>query len=120
MTGQEDSEALNMPTFQREERYTIFKISDVTEALGPDECTALIELEEKVALYREQAGKKPLVCVVVESDWPEYEPTWKAIEQRVLADARCPQCNSWEGLKFPRGLGPYCEDCGWPDDDFGA
>lgn len=22
-------------------------------------------------------------CVVVESDWPEYEPTWRAIEARV-------------------------------------
>lgn len=22
-------------------------------------------------------------CVIVESDWPEYEPTWKAIEARV-------------------------------------
>jgi len=73
---------LVMPKFEREDRYTVLKISDVTEALSPDECTALIELEEKVALYRQQEGKQPLMCVVVESDWPEYEPTWKAIEER--------------------------------------
>ncbi len=112
-------ERLVMPVFRREERYTVLKVSDVCDALDPDEKTALIELEEKVALYREQAEKQPLVCAVVESDWPEYEPTWKAIEERVKTEARCPQCNSWEGLKFPRGLEPYCEDCGWPDEDFG-
>lgn len=67
----------------REERYTVLKVSDVSNALEPDEKSELIYLEEKVALYREQTGKKPLECVVVESDWPEYESTWQAIEQRM-------------------------------------
>lgn len=67
----------------REERYTVLKIADVPEALSPDECTSLIELEEKIARYRESAGKQPLVCVVVESDWPEYEKVWGMIEARV-------------------------------------
>ena len=30
----------------------------------------------------------------------------------------CPQCNSRVGMKYPRGLDIYCEDCGWPDSDF--
>jgi uncharacterized Zn finger protein len=30
----------------------------------------------------------------------------------------CPQCGSVEGVKIPRGLPAYCEDCGWPDEDF--
>ena len=30
----------------------------------------------------------------------------------------CPQCGSSTGVKYPRGLEPYCEDCGWPDSDF--
>lgn len=30
---------------------------------------------------------------------------------------KCPQCQSWETLKFPNGHEPYCEDCGWPDED---
>lgn len=30
----------------------------------------------------------------------------------------CPQCNSWIGLKYPRDSKCYCEDCGWPDEDF--
>jgi len=31
--------------------------------------------------------------------------------------ATCPQCG--ELLVFPREEAPYCEDCGWPDEDFG-
>ena len=29
----------------------------------------------------------------------------------------CPRCLSWEGLKFPRRYDPYCEDCGWTDEE---
>jgi len=28
----------------------------------------------------------------------------------------CPTCR--EPLVFPRGDHPYCEECGWPDEDF--
>lgn len=28
----------------------------------------------------------------------------------------CPICN--DALIFPRDYSPYCEDCGWPDEDF--
>lgn len=31
----------------------------------------------------------------------------------------CPQCKSITGIKVPRNDSVYCEDCGWPDDDFG-
>ena len=34
-------------------------------------------------------------------------------------DGDCPQCGSDTGVKYPRVGSPYCEDCGWPDDDFG-
>lgn len=73
--------------FQREPRYTVLKITDIQEALGPDETETLIHLEEKIAAYRQNAGKQPLACVVVESDWPEYEPTWTAIQERVECEA---------------------------------
>lgn len=72
--------------FQRELRYTVLKIADIQEALDPDETETLIYLEEKIAAYRQNAGKQPLECVVVESDWPEYGPTWQAIEKRVTAE----------------------------------
>ena len=69
-------------SFVREERYTVLKHVDVTEALDADEAELLIYLEEKIAHYRQMNDKPPLKCVVVESDWPEYEPTWQAIEKR--------------------------------------
>ena len=30
----------------------------------------------------------------------------------------CPQCGSDTGIKIPRSDDPYCEDCGYPDEDF--
>lgn len=30
----------------------------------------------------------------------------------------CPQCKSKTGVKIIRNGDIYCEDCGWPDEDF--
>jgi len=35
-----------------------------------------------------------------------------------IEDGICPQCNDL--LIYPRGSEPYCEECGWPDEDFGT
>jgi hypothetical protein len=38
----------------------------------------------------------------------------------------CPQCQSRQGIKVvntngtQEGVDVYCEDCGWPDEDFGG
>ena len=69
--------------FQREERYLVFKISDVIEHLTTTEALHLARLYEIQRVGRKEAGKSELECVVVEKDWPEYEPTWRAIEARV-------------------------------------
>ncbi len=69
--------------FQREERYVVFKISDVVEHLTTTEALHLARLYEIQRVGRKEAGKSELKCVVVESDWPEYEPTRRAIEARV-------------------------------------
>lgn len=66
--------------FKREERYIVFKVSDLGNSLKGDE---IRKLAREYAEHRKQQGKKPLDCVVVEKDWPEYEPTWQAIEARV-------------------------------------
>ena len=68
--------------FMREERYIVFKISDVVERLTTTEALHLARLYEIQRVGRREAGKAELECVVVESDWPEYEPTWRAIEAR--------------------------------------
>lgn len=68
---------------KRETRYIVLKISDVEKHLADEDKSLLAELSTKVALGRENKGKPPLDCVVVESDWPEYEPVWKMIEARI-------------------------------------
>ena len=36
---------------------------------------------DKVSLHRNQAGKPPLGCVVVEADWRCYDNVWGMVEQ---------------------------------------
>ncbi len=71
--------------FQRDfGRYIVLKITDAEAALDPQSLNLLGAILERVARHRVNAGKIPLQCVVVESDWPEYEPTWEAIKSRVM------------------------------------
>lgn len=78
--------------FERERRYTVIKNVDAMESLSQEEQDYLHYLCEKVAEYRTECGRVPLQCVVVESDWPEYEPTWAAIQARVEADSQEGEC----------------------------
>ena len=66
--------------FKREEHYIVFKLTDLGNSLKGDEVR---QLAREYAEQRRLKGKSPLDCVVVESDWPEYEPTRRAIETRV-------------------------------------
>jgi hypothetical protein len=70
----------------RENRYLIFKIKDCAAALSQEEKNTLFVLSKKVADWRSDNYKPRLKAVVVESDWPEYEPTWAAISARVDAE----------------------------------
>jgi hypothetical protein len=73
-----------IPAFQRENRYLVLKRRDIRNSLTDLEQEIFYRLSSKVANYRENIMEKdPLQCVVVEHDWPEYEPTWKAIEERM-------------------------------------
>lgn len=68
---------------ERECRYLVFKYKDVLKHLSKTEQRNLIELSNKVDAGRRRRRKGPVECVVVEHDWPEYEPTWAAIEKRM-------------------------------------
>jgi hypothetical protein len=69
---------------KREIRYLVLKLKDV-QCLSQADQAALKYIAAKVDVIRMGRNKIPLACVVVESDWPEYEPTWQAIERRVDA-----------------------------------
>ena len=77
--------------FEREELYIVFKLSDLGNSLKGDE---IRRLAREYAEQRRLRGKPPLECAVVESDWPEYEPTWRAIEARVAGERLAPSMPS--------------------------
>ena len=85
--------------FKREERYIVFKLSDVEEHFTPGEKQQLARLAEVQRVGRSEAGKPLLECVVVEADWPEYEPTWNAIEARMTGAQPAPYQSNYAGWK---------------------
>ena len=52
----------------------------------PEEKEELERILGKVDAYRYFKGKNDLQCVVVESDWEEYEPTVNAILKRITKE----------------------------------
>ncbi|NWO10208.1 hypothetical protein HLV40_07330 [Chromohalobacter salexigens] len=64
-----------MSDFQREERYVVFKIADLTH-------------DQRVALSKARIVHTipTRECVVVEHDWPIYEETWENVQR--LAEGR--------------------------------
>lgn len=76
--------------FKREARYVVLKNADIMQCLTINELIELRRIQARVAEHRTAIGKPRLECVVVEKDWPEYEPTWKAIEARVTGAQPAP------------------------------
>lgn len=70
--------------FKREARYVVVKLKDIRGAgCTQEEIDAFNVLCDKVTLHRCERGAGPLECLVIEKDWPEYEPTWAAIQARM-------------------------------------
>lgn len=75
-----------MSEFKRERRYLVIKRKDmeIAEATLTQEAmdyfTAVCKIIENVRAARE---KQPLKCVVIESDWPEYEIVWNLLQLRM-------------------------------------
>lgn len=69
--------------FKREERYYVFKISDMRKHLSQEKFELVGSIAEKLNAGRAVDGKKSLQAVVVEHDWPEYERVWQMIETRM-------------------------------------
>ena len=75
------------PTFYREARYTIIKLSDVRK-LPVAQQIAIGHCVEALGVLLGAAGLPMREAVVVEKDWPEYESTWAAIESRWYREQR--------------------------------
>ena len=69
---------------KREARYVVLKLKDIDACEFTDATlSAFNGICDRVNQKRISQGKGLLECVVIESDWPEFEPTWAAIEKRV-------------------------------------
>lgn len=68
---------------KRERRYTIFKHSDIEKYLTEEQIEKLFELDSEISFRRQQEGRGLMSGLVIEKDWPEYEPAWAMIEKRV-------------------------------------
>ena len=76
--------------FKREQRYFVVKVKDAKEYLDAHQLEKLAEIADTISEGRAKNGIPAVECVVVESDWPEYEPIWKAIEARVTGAQPAP------------------------------
>ncbi|MBB5190086.1 hypothetical protein HNQ50_000796 [Silvimonas terrae] len=63
------------PAFEREERYVVIKISHLRDGFS--------SRETQVNRLKYAYPEALVDCVVVEADWPEYEPVWQMIEARM-------------------------------------
>lgn len=69
---------------KREDRYFVIKLSDLDKLSPLDRDTVRSNMLHIAAVL--SSWKVPeRECLVIESDWPEYEPTWSAIEARTRA-----------------------------------
>jgi len=99
-----------------ESRYIVLKLKDADRLSRRDQAT-LERICAKVRDIRTARGAmRDCMCLVVEKDWPEYEPTLAAILARVdrdaagvLEDDRCPACKGAEFPGWKRGM--RCSAC---------
>jgi hypothetical protein len=72
---------------QLDDRYFVFKRSDVNECLTREEKKILQRLATRIGMFRAQRGASPsMPCLVVEADWPEFASTQQALLQRVSVE----------------------------------
>lgn len=104
--------------FTREDRYIVFKLSDVERYLTDADRAHLAMMKNEIDAGRDCANKPPFKGLIVEANWPEYEPTWQAIEARVTGAQPAPN--------IPEGCPPHAEIyvgddmfvwCDWKDFD---
>lgn len=101
--------------FTREDRYIVFKLSDVERYLTDKDRANIAMMKMEIAAGRDCANKPPFKGLIVEADWPEYEPTWRAIEARATGAER-PTLHAFDdsatiaGLKSAVSLLSACLD----------
>lgn len=83
--------ALKLSSTFPEHRYLTIKESDLYQAfkvgaISMSHMDMLREVDEAINKVRVENGKKILKVVVIEENWPEYQPTLELLGERVLAE----------------------------------
>jgi hypothetical protein len=89
--------------FTREDRYIVFKLSDVERYLTDADRAHLAMMKNEIDAGRDCANKPPFKGLIVESDWPEYERTWRAIAARATG-AEQPSSHAFDDSATIAGL----------------
>src|SRR5690606_23423202 len=82
------SNDVKLEPFKREDRYIVIKRKHLSKAK-----------EEVLRAHLFDDGIDTVECVVVESDWPEYEAVWRMIENRVAGRSAYPDQSYVSGLR---------------------
>jgi hypothetical protein len=87
--------------FKRENRYLVLKRSDIDD-LSDNWKIVLERVVDQIGAVRLERGKDErtpgINCVIVESDWPEYEIVWQMIQARFEGrDMR----DAWKAMLAP-------------------
>lgn len=102
-----------MPKFEREDRYAVIKIKDAKAALSEEQLCQLDGLLIEIDQWRNRHAKRPLKCVVVEDDWPQYEQVWALLGDTEAHAPRAKERPEWtgpcDGLPYPRMTCLYWE-----------
>jgi hypothetical protein len=72
-----------MVEFKREERYVVLKKSDFTGPEGQARLTDALAMAKGVTFARSIMGQPERKFLVIESDWPEFDPIWEEIQRRM-------------------------------------
>lgn len=78
--------ASNEKQFEREGRYFVFKFSDLNKLRDKERNGVCYNLSRVSEIIESDLPDREYL--VIESDWPEYEQTWRAIEARVTGAAQ--------------------------------
>lgn len=85
--------------FRREDRYIVIKLTDMEKAKSDLRSSFSVQCR-KLHDSMLTRGAPARQFLVIESDWPEYEPVWKMIERRMsqpAAHLTIPGALEWDG-----------------------
>lgn len=64
-------------------RYVVLKDTDIFNSLSFDELSQFFKICEKVNAHRQQRGASEFNGLVIEEDWPEFDPTVELLSKRI-------------------------------------